>query len=47
MTMKAENEEGNYSYCDIYRFSGDKVSELRSYVVKQKTEGEKDQAVSA
>jgi predicted SnoaL-like aldol condensation-catalyzing enzyme len=47
MTMKMEGEEGSYSYCDIYRFSGDKVSELRSYVVKQKDEGEKDQAASA
>ena len=31
---------GNYSYCDAYTFSGDKVKELRSFVVKHKTEGE-------
>ena len=47
MTMTAEGTEENYSYCDIYRFSGDKVSELRSFVVKQKAEGEKDEAASA
>jgi ketosteroid isomerase-like protein len=23
-----------YSYCDIYRFRGDKIAELRSYVIK-------------
>ena len=31
---------GDYSYCDVYTFSGDKVKELRSFVVKHKTEGE-------
>lgn len=47
MTMKENGEEGNYTYCDIYRFDGDKVAELRSFVVKLKSEGEKDQAASA
>lgn len=34
MTMKETNgPEKEYHYCDIYRFDGSKVSELRSYVV--------------
>jgi ketosteroid isomerase-like protein len=35
MTMK--DEEGNmqpYAYCDIYRFNGGKVTELRTFVAK-------------
>ena len=35
MTMK--NKEGkneSYSYCDFYRFEGNKIAELTSYVVK-------------
>jgi ketosteroid isomerase-like protein len=35
MTMK--NKEGkneSYSYCDVYRFEGNKIAELTSYVVK-------------
>ena len=47
MTMKAGDEQESYSYCDVYRFAGDKVTELRSYVVKQKAETESDQAASA
>jgi len=38
MTMK--DKDGNavpYSYCDIYRFRGEKIVELRSFVIK--TEG--------
>jgi uncharacterized protein len=35
MTMKDEDGEiAPYSYCDIYRFSGDKIFELRSFVIK-------------
>jgi len=34
MTMKDKDGKGTeYSYCDIYRFSGDKVTELTSFVV--------------
>lgn len=45
MTMKdPEGKEGKYSYCDIYTFVGDKVTELRSFVVAHKTE---DKNVSA
>lgn len=37
MTMKDEKgEEGSYEYCDVYRFRGDKIAELRSFVVKLK-----------
>ena len=32
---------GTYSYCDVYTFASGKVKELRSFVVKHKTEGEK------
>lgn len=41
MTMKGEDGvEGKYSYCDFYEFAGGKVSNLRSFVVKYKSEGE-------
>jgi ketosteroid isomerase-like protein len=41
MTMKGEDgNEGTYSYCDAYTFAGEKISELRSFVVKHKTEEE-------
>jgi uncharacterized protein (TIGR02246 family) len=37
MTMKDDKgNEGSYEYCDVYRFSGDKIAELRSFVVKVK-----------
>ena len=40
MTMKnPEGKEGKYSYCDVYKFTGDKVTELRSFVVEHKPEG--------
>jgi uncharacterized protein len=41
MTMK--DKDGSltpYSYCDIYRFRGDKIAELRSYVVKTQVQTE-------
>lgn len=35
MTMKnKEGKEEAYSYCDLYRFDGNKIAELTSYVVK-------------
>jgi uncharacterized protein len=38
MTMKDKGGEAvPYSYCDIYRFQGSKIVELRSFVIK--TEG--------
>jgi ketosteroid isomerase-like protein len=35
MTMKnKEGKDESYSYCDVYKFDGDKIAELTSYVVK-------------
>ena len=32
--MTEKEKTTPYSYCDVYRFSGDKIVELTSYVVK-------------
>lgn len=41
MTMKGEDgKEGKYSYVDAYQFSGDKIADLKSFIVKHKTEEE-------
>jgi uncharacterized protein len=34
MTMDERDKTVPYSFCDIYRFRGDKISELRSFVIK-------------
>lgn len=35
MTMnEKERQAVPYSYCDIYRFRGDKIAELKSFVIK-------------
>ena len=37
--MTMQNEKGGkdtYDYCDIYRFSNDKIVELKSFVIKEK-----------
>ena len=48
MTMKGEEgKDEQYSYCDIYRFSGEKVSELRSFIVKHKTEADRSGTAAA
>ena len=48
MTMKNEQgETAPYSYCDAYRFEGDKIAELRSYVIKLSHRGEEDKAAQA
>jgi ketosteroid isomerase-like protein len=47
MTMIEKGTEATYSYCDIYRFAGGKVAELRTFVVKHKTEGEAERSASA
>lgn len=40
MTMKdKDGKPGQYSYCDIYRFSDDKIAELNSFVVKTEAKG--------
>lgn len=41
MSMKGEDGNvGKYSYCDIYDFTGDEVTGLRSFVVKHKEDAE-------
>jgi len=47
MTMKEKGEDTFYSFCDIYTFSGDKISELRSFAVKEKPEGEGQRSATA
>jgi len=48
MTMKGEDGvEGKYSYCDVYQFKGDKISDLKSFVVKHKTEPETGKKATA
>ena len=47
MTMKEKGEENFYSFCDIYKFSGDKITELRSFAVKEKPEGEGQRSATA
>ena len=48
MTMKGEDgAENTYSYCDVYEFSGGKITRLDSYVVKIKPESEQTDAAAA
>ena len=48
MTMGGTPEcAGTYSYCDVYTIKNGKVSELRSYVIKHKSEDEKNEAAAA
>jgi uncharacterized protein len=47
--MKMKNKEGvteDYSYVDIYEFDGEQIADLKSFVVKHKTEGEKEKAAA-
>jgi ketosteroid isomerase-like protein len=40
MTMpEKDGQVGHYSYCDVYRFQGDKIAELKAFVIK--TDGAK------
>jgi uncharacterized protein len=34
MTMKEDGKVVPYSYCDLYRFRGDKIADLRAFVIK-------------
>lgn len=34
MSMKEDGADVPYSYCDVWRFSGDKVVELKAFVIK-------------
>lgn len=47
MPMVEKGVDTTYSYCDVYRFSGGKIAELHSYVVKQKAKGEEEKSASA
>ncbi|HKP70120.1 MAG TPA: nuclear transport factor 2 family protein [Pyrinomonadaceae bacterium] len=47
MTMNEKGEKVNYSFCDVYTFEGEKISELRSFAVKQKAVGKKDKSATA
>lgn len=37
MTMLENEVETTYSYCDIYRFEGEKIAELRTFIVKHQS----------
>ncbi len=48
MKMKGEDgKESDYSYCDAYRFAGEQIVELKSFIVKHKTEGESSESAAA
>ena len=34
MSMKEDGQDVPYSYCDVWRFNGDKVVELKAFVIK-------------
>jgi ketosteroid isomerase-like protein len=40
MSMKEKGVDTAYSYCDVYTFKGDQITELRAFVVKNKTADE-------
>lgn len=41
MTMKdKDGNPGSYSYCDVYRFNGNKIAQLDSYVLSTANESE-------
>jgi ketosteroid isomerase-like protein len=46
MTLQEKGEKNTYSFCDIYTFSGDKISELRSFAVKAKPKGSTSKATA-
>ena len=48
MSMEGEAEwAGKYSYCDAYTLANGKVTELRSFIVKHKTEGDKSESAAS
>jgi len=47
MKMKEKGEENLYSFCDVYTFSGDKITELRSFAVKEKPAGKGQRSATA
>jgi ketosteroid isomerase-like protein len=36
MTMEENGAVVPYAYCDVWRFEGDKIAELRAFVIKTK-----------
>lgn len=34
MTMNDDGREVPYSYCDVWRFDGDRIAELKAFVIK-------------
>jgi ketosteroid isomerase-like protein len=38
MSMKEDGNVVPYSYCDVYRFQGDRIATMKSYVVKTQTQ---------
>ncbi|KAM3103699.1 nuclear transport factor 2 family protein [Phormidesmis sp. 146-20] len=45
ITIKDENgKAADYSYCDIWRFRGDKIVELRAFVIKTEVKDETSSA---
>ena len=47
MTMGGTPDcDGTYSYCDVYTIKSEKVAELRSFVVKHRSDGEKNEAAA-
>lgn len=48
MTMKGDDgTEEKYSFCDISTFAGDKIKELRTFVVKHEMDAEKEKSTFA
>jgi uncharacterized protein len=39
MTMNEKGADVPYSYCDVWRFKGDKLAELRAFVIKTERVG--------
>ncbi|MEO6212982.1 MAG: nuclear transport factor 2 family protein [Vicinamibacterales bacterium] len=37
MTMAEKGEVVPYGYCDVWRLAGDKIAELKTYVIKTKS----------
>ena len=48
MTMAGpDGTENNYSYCDVYNFSGGKITKLSAYVVQEKGAAEDQKSAGA
>jgi len=37
MTMPEKGESVPYAYCDVWRFEGDKIAELKAFVIRTNT----------